>query len=254
MSYSDLEGKTFVITGAASGQGRATALLLARQGAKLGLLDLRQPVDIVDEVGRLGGKALGFAVDVADSQAVEDAVKATSEAFGGIDGAVNMAGVLGTQGFTGKGYSLDVVEDKHWDWLMSTNLTGTKNSLKAELRHINDGGSIVNAASIAGQRGTPWNAAYGTSKWGVISLTKCAAQEAGHRQVRVNAVAPGVIDTPMAKQLGSAAQVNERLISRTALNRMAQPEEVSKVVLFLLSNDASGYVTSSVINVDGGYQ
>jgi NAD(P)-dependent dehydrogenase (short-subunit alcohol dehydrogenase family) len=198
-------------------------------------------------------------------------------------------------------YALDTITDDDWDDMMATNLTGIKNSIKAELKYIKDGGSIVNAASIAGQRGTPFNAPYGTAKWGVISLTKCAAQEVGHRNVRVNAVAPyvfalstlfssliyisaveveliediiyrGVIDTPLAAALGDPQAVNERLIQRTALKRIAQPEEVSRVILFLLS-DVSGYVTSSVsfavhlvgfarangfvlkvINVDGGYQ
>ncbi|KAF2494599.1 short-chain dehydrogenase/reductase SDR [Lophium mytilinum] len=253
MSYSDLKGKTYIITGAASGQGRTTALMLAKQGANLGLLDLQKPEDVLAEVERIGAKALAFAANVVDYAAVEAAVKATSDKFGGIDGAANMAGVIGTQGFNGKGYALDTIEDKDWDWMMSVNLTGVKNSIKAELRHIKDDGSIVNAASIAGQRGTPWNAPYGTAKWGVISLSKCAAQEYGPRGVRVNAVAPGVIDTPLAKALGSQEQIHDRLLSRTALKRIAQPEEVSKVILFLLS-DAAGYITGSTINVDGGFQ
>ncbi|KAJ5540495.1 short-chain dehydrogenase/reductase SDR [Penicillium frequentans] len=253
MSYSDLKGKTFVITGAAAGQGRATALLLARQGANLGLLDLRFPQEVLDEVTRLGVEALGFQVDVSDSTTVEAAVKGTAEKFNGIDGAANLAGWIGTQGWSGKGYALDTITDEDWDAMMNVNLTGIKNSLKAELRHIKDGGSIVNVASIAGQRGTPWNAPYGTAKWGVISLTKCAAQEAGTRNIRVNAVAPGVVDTALMAALGPIQQVNDRLITRTALKRVAQPEEVARTILFLLSN-VSSYVTSSVINVDGGYQ
>ncbi|KAJ5792051.1 short-chain dehydrogenase/reductase SDR [Penicillium pulvis] len=253
MSYSDLKGKTFVITGAAAGQGRATALLLARQGANLGLLDLRFPQEVLDEVTRLGVEALGFQVDVSDSTTVEAAVKATAEKFNGIDGAANLAGWIGTQGWSGKAYALDTITDEDWDAMMHVNLTGIKNSLKAELRHIKDGGSIVNVASIAGQRGTPWNAPYGTAKWGVISLTKCAAQEAGTRNIRVNAVAPGVVDTALMAALGPVQQVNDRLITRTALKRVAQPEEVARTILFLLSN-VSSYVTSSVINVDGGYQ
>ncbi|KAJ6010386.1 short-chain dehydrogenase/reductase SDR [Penicillium sp. IBT 35674x] len=253
MSYSDLKGKTFVITGAAAGQGRATALLLARQGANLGLLDLRFPQEVLDEVSRLGAGALGFQVDVSDSATVEAAVKATAEKFSGIDGAANLAGWIGTQGWSGKGYALDTITDEDWDAMMNVNLTGIKNSLKAELRHIKDGGSIVNVASIAGQRGTPWNAPYGTAKWGVISLSKCAAQEAGTRNIRVNAVAPGVVDTALMAALGPVQQVNDRLISRTALKRVAQPEEVARTILFLLSN-VSSYVTASVINVDGGYQ
>jgi len=253
MSYSDLKGKTYIITGAASGQGRATAIMLAKQGANLGLLDLQEPEDVLAEVERIGAKGLAFAADVSNYVAVETAVKATADKFGGIDGAANMAGTIGTQGFNGKGYALDTIEDKDWDWMMGVNLTGVKNSIKAELKYIKDDGSIVNAASIAGQRGTPWNAPYGTAKWGVISLSKCAAQEYGSRGVRVNAVAPGVIDTPLAKALGSSEQIHDRLLSRTALKRIAQPEEVSKVILFLLS-DAAGYITGSTINVDGGFQ
>ncbi|KAK1772088.1 3-oxoacyl-reductase [Phialemonium atrogriseum] len=253
MSYQDLRGKTFVITGAASGQGRTTAILLGRQGANLGLLDLNKPDDVAAEIARLGGKALSFAVDVANYEQVHTAIKETSDHFGGIDGAANMAGTIGTQGFRGKGYALNVIEDKDWDWMMAVNLTGVKNCIKAELNYVKDHSSIVNISSIAGQRGTPWNAPYGTAKWGVISLTKCAAQEAGDRGIRVNAIAPGVIDTPLAQSLGTQEQVHERLISKTALKRIAQPEEVSKVVLFLLS-DVSGYITGTTINVDGGFQ
>lgn len=219
MSYQDLRGKTFIITGAASGQGRTTAILLGRQGANLGkrphdakpiptlifsqrfptadmlasllgLLDLNKPDDVAAEIARLGSKALSFAVDVANYEQVHTAIKETSDHFGGIDGAANMAGTIGTQGFRGKGYALNVIEDKDWDWMMAVNLTGVKNCIKAELNYVNDHSSIVNISSIAGQRGTPWNAPYGTAKWGVISLSKCAAQEAGDRGIRVNAIAP----------------------------------------------------------------
>ena len=155
-----------------------------------GLLDLNEPDDVVAEITRMGGKALAFAVDVVNYEQVHDAIKKTSDEFGGIDGAANCAGIIGTQGFRGKGYALKDIADKDWDWMMGVNLTGIKNSLKAELNYIKDHGSIVNIASIAGQRGTPWNAPYGTAKWGVISLTKCAAQEAGDKGVRVNAIAP----------------------------------------------------------------
>lgn len=159
---------------------------------RLGLLDLNKPEDVAAEIERIGTKALAFAVDVAKYEQVHDAVKATSDAFGGINGAANMAGTIGTQGFSGKGYALDVIEDKDWDWMMGVNLNGVKNSLKAELIYAKDHASIVNVASIAGQRGTPWNAPYGTAKWGVISLSKCAAQEAGSRGIRCNAVSPCV--------------------------------------------------------------
>jgi 3-oxoacyl-[acyl-carrier protein] reductase len=153
-------------------------------------LDLNKPDDVASEIQRMGGKALAFAVDVANYEQVHEAVRTTAQEFGRLDGAANLAGTIGTQGFVGKGYALDVIEDKDWDWMMGVNLTGVKNSLKAELNYVKDNASIVNIASIAGQRGTPWNAPYGTAKWGVISLTKCAAQEAGGRGIRVNAIAP----------------------------------------------------------------
>lgn len=133
---------------------------------------------------------MAFAVDVAQYDQVHDAVKATVDAFGRLDGAANLAGTIGTQGWGAKGYGLEVIADKDWDWMMGVNLTGVKNSLKAELNYAKHDASIVNISSIAGQRGTPWNAPYGTAKWGVISLSKCAAQEAGDRGIRVNAIAP----------------------------------------------------------------
>ncbi|KAJ5481641.1 dehydrogenase [Penicillium sp. IBT 31633x] len=253
MSYADLKNKVFFVTGAASGQGRATSILLAQQGAKLGLLDLNNPQEVINEIKKAGGEAIGFKVDVVDSAGIEAAVKSTKEHFGKIDGAANLAGWIGTQGFKGKGYALDVIKDEEWDKMMSINLNGIRNSLSSELRHIADNGSIVNVASIAGQRGSPWNAPYGAAKWGVISLTKSAAQEAGPKNVRVNAVAPGVVDTPLATALGSADVVFQRMVSRSALQRLAQPEEIARCILFLLS-DASSFVTGSVLNADGGFQ
>ncbi|KAL4802973.1 dehydrogenase [Aspergillus unguis] len=253
MSFPEFKDRVYVLTGAASGQGRALAIMLAAQGAKLGLLDLHHPQSVLDEIQATGGSAIGFEANVSDSARVEAAVKATKEKFGRLDGAVNLAGWIGTQGFSGKGYALDVISDDEWDAMMATNLTGMKNSLKSELRHLDDGAAVVNISSIAGQRGSPWNAPYGAAKWGVISLTKSAAQEAGERKIRVNAVAPGVVDTALTKALGPAQLVNDRLLVRTALKRMAQPEEVARVIMFLLSDSAS-YVTGSVVNVDGGFQ
>ncbi|KAK6365673.1 putative secondary metabolism biosynthetic enzyme [Exophiala oligosperma] len=191
MSYDDLRGKTFIITGANSGQGRATALMLAEQGANLGLLDIVKPDDVVAEASKLkGGETLAFQVDVTNYSQVEEAVKTTSDCFGGIDGAANLAGTIGTQGWKGTGYSLNIIEDEDWDFMLGVNLNGVKNSIKAELKYIKDNGSIVNASSIAGQMGSATNAPYGAAKWGVIGLSKSAAQQGGARGIRVNAVAP----------------------------------------------------------------
>ncbi|OQU95817.1 hypothetical protein CLAIMM_01984 [Cladophialophora immunda] len=253
MSYSDLKGKTFIITGANSGQGRATALLLASQGANLGLLDIVKPDNVVTEVENLKAKALAFKVDVTVYSQVEEAVKATADHFGGIDGAANLAGTIGTQGWKGTGYSLDVIEDPDWDFMLGVNLNGVKNSIKAEFRHIKDNGSIVNASSIAGQIGSATNAPYGAAKWGVIGLSKSAAQQGGPRGIRVNAVAPGFINTPLLHAIGDMDKINQVLAAKTALKRVGQPEEVSKLIVFLLS-EVSSYITGSTINIDGGYQ
>ena len=190
MSYSDLKGKTFIVTGAASGMGRTTSLFLTRQGANVGLLDLRKPDNVLSEIEKLGGKAVSIACNVQDSKAMDAAVKSVAEHFGRLDGAANMAGYVGNQGLYGKGFAMDVIEDEDWDMMLATNLNGVKNSIRAELRYMKGTGSIVNAASIAGLYGFPWNAPYATAKWGVIGMTKCTAQEVGTRGIRVNAVAP----------------------------------------------------------------
>lgn len=191
MSYADLKGRTIVITGAASGIGRAIAVSLARQGAHLGLLDLQDCDQVSKEVEAAGGQAIAFTINVTDPRSVEDAVRQTAERFGKIGGAANMAGWVGSQGWRGTAYAMDVIEDGDWDAMIAVNLTGTKNCVRAELRHFRaEGGSIVNAASIAGQRGTPNNSPYAASKAGVEALSKAAAQEAGGRGIRVNAIAP----------------------------------------------------------------
>ena len=241
MSYSDLKGKTYIVTGAASGMGRTTALLLAKQGANVGLLDLNKPDSVAAEVQASGASAIALACNVQDRNAVDGAVKQVVDKFGPIHGAANMAGLVGVQGPQN---SLANLQDSFWDNCLKTNLDGVKNSIRAEIKNMQqEGGSIVNAASIAGQRGSPFNSAYNTSKWGVIGLTKCIAVEVGQQNIRINAVAPGVVNTPLAASLGQDKV--DQLLTRVPLKRMAEPEEVSQVILFLLSKQ-SAYVTGSV--------
>jgi NAD(P)-dependent dehydrogenase (short-subunit alcohol dehydrogenase family) len=196
MSYSDLKGKTFVVTGAASGMGRTTSILLAKQGANVALVDLRKPDNTqsfsngVNDTHANGNitSSIAVACDARDRAAVEAALLQIVDHFGGpIHGAANMAGITGS----GK-EGVEALNDDDWDSVLGVNLDGVKNCLRAELKHMADGGAIVNAGSIAGQLAFPSMAPYCISKWGVLGLTKVAAQESGKRGIRVNAVAPYV--------------------------------------------------------------
>ncbi|GAB7356240.1 hypothetical protein MBLNU459_g7057t1 [Dothideomycetes sp. NU459] len=249
MLYNDLESKVFIVTGASSGMGRATALLLAKQGANVGLLDLQKPEAVLAEIKGFNGHALGIACNVQNAAEVDAAVKAVVEKFGRLDGAANMAGIAATKRTPMGCFGLTTLNDDDWDMILKTNLDGIKNCLRSQLRAMKGPGSIVNAASTAGQYGAPNCSPYVTSKWGVIGLTKTAAKECGKQGIRVNAVAPGVIDTPLAAT--SDKSLND-FLATTALGRIGQPEEVARVIVFMLSDQAS-FMTASVINVDGGY-
>ncbi|KIW35524.1 uncharacterized protein PV07_02214 [Cladophialophora immunda] len=252
MSYPDLKGNTYIVTGAASGLGRCTSTLLTQQGANVALIDLHKPQHVLEEVEKLGGRGLAFSCDVQDPDALEAVMKEVVQHFGSIHGAANMAGILGTQGIKGTDYAVDRVPDGEWDKILGVNLNGVKNSMRAELRHMKDGGALVNAGSVAGQLGLPYMAPYCASKWAVLGLTKVAAQESGSRGIRINAVAPGVIRTPMTQAGATDEELYDRLGSRTALKRLGEPEEIARVITFLLSKEAS-YITGAVINIDGGF-
>lgn len=183
MSYSDLQDRSFVVTGAAAGIGREVALNLARQGARVGLIDLRKPDETLEKVKNLGGKGYSIQCDVKNSKGLDDAICYVAKQWGRLDGAVNMAGFLGV-------YPLDTVTDEQWNDLLRVNLDGVKNSVISELRYMKDSGSIVNASSVAGLQGIPSFSSYSASKWGVIGFTKSVGQEVGKRNIRVNAVAP----------------------------------------------------------------
>lgn len=185
MSYLDLKSKVFVVTGAAAGIGREVALNLARNGSRVGLVDLRKPDETLQEVEKLGGEGLSIQCDVKDSAALDKAIWTVTEQWGRLDGAANMAGFLGV-------HPLDTVTDAQWNHLLGVNLNGVKNSVISELRHMKGSGSIVNASSVAGQQGNPTFSSYSASKWGLNGFTKSAAQEVGNRNIRVNAVAPYV--------------------------------------------------------------
>lgn len=156
---------------------------MAKEGAIVGLLDIKSPDAVLRDVLALGAEGLSIGVDVADSKALDAAVKAVAEKFGRLDGAANFAGFVAE-------HPLDSITDKDWDDMIAVNLTGVKNSVVSELRYMKGPGSIVNAAILAGRIGTARHITYGAAKHGVIGISKAAAQEVGHRGIRVNAVAP----------------------------------------------------------------
>ncbi|KAK5112944.1 hypothetical protein LTR62_003766 [Meristemomyces frigidus] len=250
-----MEGKVIAITGAASGIGLSLAKILAKRKAKLSLSDqseeaLQKAQSELEAAGALKETILIQQCDVRDMKQVTSWIEKTIKQFGKLDGAANMAGVSGQNyGFRPLAEQQD--EDE-WNFVIDVNLTGVMHCLKAELRVVSDGGSIVNAASAAGVRGSPNAAAYNTSKHGVIGLTRSVAKEVGHRAIRINAIAPGVIDTPMVR--GVKKEVHEYMMAAaksSALQRAADADEVSNYIVWLLS-DESSYVTASVQMVDAG--
>jgi NAD(P)-dependent dehydrogenase (short-subunit alcohol dehydrogenase family) len=241
------DGKSALITGAASGIGRATAELLASEGAgRLVLVD-RNPEALHER--QLGRAAEILGGDVADPGFWDSAD------LGGLDHAVINAGVAGA----GPIADLDFAE---WRRILSVNLDGAFLSLQAALRAISDGGSIVTVASAAGLKPEPGVAAYGASKAGLIQLTKVAAKEAAGRRVRVNAIAPGGVETPVwdavpmfadrAREIGRDAAFAELAAMATPLGRYATAAEIAEQIAFLLS-DAAATITGTVLVSDGGY-
>jgi len=251
-----LQGKVIAITGASSGIGRATAQECAARGASLSLCDINESAlnEVVEEIKSKGVKVIGQRVDVSKSDDVDSWIAATVKHFGKLDGAANVAGVEGMPG--GKVFS-NIVDttNEHWDFIMGINVTGLFYCLRAELRVMERGASILNVASMAGLIGRPGIAAYSTSKHGVVGLTRTAAKEVGERGIRVNSLAPGPVDTPMLDRLRTDGGSTERPVTTTyktlPLQRMGTAEDMAKTICFALSDDSS-FTTGTAFSVDGG--
>jgi len=241
------------VTGASRGIGRGIALCLAKQGADV-VINYHSSADkaqeVVGKIKALGQKSIAVRADVSNSDQVEAMVEKTIQEFGRLDILVNNAGVLNYK-------TLDQMTEKDWDWVIDTNLKGQFLCVKAVVPQMekNGGGRIVNIASIASGGvgvGYPALAHYCASKGGVVALTEGLAIELGVKGITVNAIAPGSIETDMAKELTEDEKVRQGLLARLPIKRVGQPEDIGAAAVFLASDEAS-YITGSVVYVDGGW-
>jgi SDR family mycofactocin-dependent oxidoreductase len=279
MSNRRLEGKVAIITGAARGIGRATAIAFAREGAAVMGIDIAGPVSAtlevepanggeLDETGRLvdaaGGKWVALHLDQRNLQALRDAATKTVQTFGKIDILFANAGI---QSFK----PLLEMEDADWHDQIDVNLTGTCNAIRAVAPHLvkNGGGRIIVTSSTQGRHGTKYGAAYSASKWGIIGLMKSAALELGQHGITVNAVIPGLIDTPLTRHRQRYAQAVDDLDNREPIDKLEEeakqrlsaksplgvpwiePEAIAPAVVFLASDEAY-MVSGATYDVTGG--
>jgi 3-oxoacyl-[acyl-carrier protein] reductase len=240
-----LKDKVAIVTGASRGIGKAAALALVSQGAKVVINYARSSEAAeatVKEITDAGGEAIAVQADVSQSAEVDNLIKATLDKFGRIDVLVNNAGIT-------KDTLLLRMKPEQWQAVIDLNLTGvflcTKAVSKTMLKQRS--GRIINIASVAGQMGNPGQANYSAAKAGVIGFTKTVAKELANRGITVNAVAPGFIETDMTHDLKS-----DDIIQFIPLGRYGKPEEVAGTIRFLASDPAAAYITGQVFNVDGG--
>jgi len=242
------DDKAVLVTGAASGIGRATAERLAAEGAFVFCADV-QPARLEETVGAIhaaGGRAFAHACDLADPAAPAVAVAAAVKALGKLDVLCNIAGIVRMD----RTHELEL---ENWNRVIAINLTATFLMCKAAIPHLLESrGNIVNTASTAGIQGMPWGAAYGSSKAGVIGLTRALAVEYGKLGLRVNAICPGSVETPMMNADMFPKGVDMKLVLRImALDKARGPDTVASVIAMLASNDGV-HINGETIRVDGG--
>ncbi|MFC7137910.1 SDR family NAD(P)-dependent oxidoreductase [Halobaculum litoreum] len=243
--------KVALVTGAGSGIGRATAERFAEHGATVAVADADEAAgsETVASIREAGGEASSFAVDVSDEASVREAIAAVTREFGGIDIAHNNAGI------EGEGGPIDEQSTENWERVIGVNLTGVFLAMKHEVPALRErgGGAIVNTASVAGLVGAADLTPYYAAKHGVVGLTRSVAVEGAADGIRVNAVCPGVIDTPMIDRFtGGDDDAVEGIVAPQAMKRLGDPREVADAVVWLCSDGAS-FVTGTALPVDGGY-
>ncbi len=242
----DLTGKIAVVTGAGRGIGQAIALALADAGADIAVAEIKEEfaAETVEKVAALGRNAKAYAVDVSNFEAVHSMMKEIHSNFEKIDILVNNAGIT-------KDTLLMRMGEEDWDAVLNINLKGAFNCINAVSRIMmkQRSGRIVNIASIIGLIGNAGQANYAASKAGLIGLTKSAAKELASRNINVNAIAPGFIQTKMTEVLSD--ELKDAMLALIPQKKLGLPEDVAKTVLFL-SSGLSDYITGQVITVDGG--
>jgi 3-oxoacyl-[acyl-carrier protein] reductase len=264
-----LEGKRALVTGGGSGIGRAIALLFAGEGARIAVND----IDAASAQKTVADIGSGIAVpaDVSDPDAVRGMFSTAAESLGGLDVLVNNAGIGETSGVDrdemerlfmtrmaeamspeGVKTHMDVTRemgDADWDRMLKVHLYGTFYCTRQALKLMEDGGSIVNMSSVVGLQGLPGIPHYAAAKAGILGFTRSVAQEVGSRRIRVNAICPGYIDTPMTQEIPEL--LKQLAVARTPLGRMGTPDDIARTALFLAGEDSS-FITGQWISPNGG--
>ncbi len=248
MRQIDLCGKTAIVTGSGQGIGLATAKSLHQAGANLVVNYFDDPDGLNKKIAataveELGDRCISSPADVRHPEQLAQMCESAVNAFGGLDILVNNAGILRDRSFK-------KMSQPEWSDVIETNLTGVFNSCKAAVDHLNEGGVIVNVASLAAVTGFFGQANYASAKAGVVALTKVLSKELARQNIRVNAIAPGVVDTEMGKSIPE--ENRQAMIKMIPLGRFGEPSEIADVVLFLAS-DLSSYVTGQTIHINGGW-